>query len=349
MSQELYKQLTYLIPTRNRPQFLRRLFTFMDIMNERAAIQVIDSSQLEDQERNRILVEEFGKRLNLQYKFADLPMVTKCRQAVEQVTTPYLAFCADDDFLLPDAVYSCVDFLSHKPDYSCAQGIMVSLITDQQNRCTKLRGYSLEDDSPIRRFQRLAANWYTVFHSVYRTPTIVKAFQVTDDTCDDIRARIFPEFMLSQMSVILGKVKFFPYLYILREEHASNESVVTPNVHDQENIRELYNDFRDCLAQQLADASKITIDVTTPVVDKYFGYLRDGGKVLATKKKTLWFRLRRETIRLAQQFHDLLHRDAILQRRRLNLTSPICRNEAWQTAHQLMVKYPHGINNDKTI
>jgi glycosyltransferase domain-containing protein len=315
----------------------------MDLMNERAAIQIIDSSQPEDLERNRILVEEFGQRLNLHHKHTDLPVITKCRQAVEQVTTPYLAFCADDDFLLPEAVYSCVDFLSNAPDYSCAQGIMVSFITDQQNRCTRLRGYSIEDDNPIKRFQRLATNWYSTFYSVYHTSAIVKAFQVTDDTCDDIRARIFPEFMLSQMTVILGKVKFFPCLYVLREEHASNLSSVTPDVQDEQHVSELYMNFRDCLALQLAEASKTSIDVTTPVVDKYFGYLRDGGKALAAKKKTLRFRLRRETIRLAQQFHDLLHRDAILQRRRLNLTNPICRNEAWQTAHQLMVKYPHGI------
>jgi hypothetical protein len=101
------------------------------------------------------------------------------------------------------------------------------------------------------------------------------------------------------------------------------------------------------LAAQLAESSGTTLDFARSEVDKYYGYLKDGGKALAAKKKTLGFRLRRETIRLVQQFHDLLHRDAILQRRRLNLNIPICRNGAWQTAHHLMVKYPHGINDIK--
>jgi hypothetical protein len=194
----------------------------------------------------------------------------------------------------------------------------------------------------------LGTNWYSTFYSVYRTPVIVKAYQVTDDACDELRARIFPEILLSQMSVILGKVKFFPRLYILREEHASNESAVTPNVQDQEHVRELYMGFRDHLAAQLAESSGTTLDFARSEVDKYYGYLKDGGKAMAERKKTLRFRLRREAIRLVQQFHDLVQPNAILQnRKRLNLNMPICRNEAWQTAHHLMVKYPHGITDIK--
>jgi hypothetical protein len=88
------------------------------------------------------------------------------------------------------------------------------------------------------------------------------------------------------------------------------------------------------------------LDSTRPVVDRCYGYLKLGAQATAAKKKTLRFRLRRETIRLLQQFHDVLHRDGMLQpRRRLSLTKSICRNTAWQTAHQLMVKYPYGISD----
>jgi glycosyltransferase domain-containing protein len=327
---------------------MRRLLTFMDLMNERADILIADSSQPEHRELNQDLVEEFGQKLNLSYHHFDLPPLTKFRQAVERIETPYLAFCADDDFLLPDGIYSCIDFLNSAPDYSCAQGIMVSLDIDKQNRCYRLRGYSLEDDSPIKRFQRLATNWYSTFYSVYRTPVIVKCYQVTDEACDDLRARIFPELLLSQMSVILGKVKFFPCLYNLREEHASNESSVTPEVQDEQHLNELYTDFRECLAVQLSESSGTPLDFTRPVVDRCYDYLKLGAEATAAKKKTLRFRLRRETIRLLQQFHDVLHRDGMLQpRRRLGLTKSICRNKAWQTAHQLMVKYPYGIIDTK--
>jgi len=321
----------------------------MDLMNEKANILIADSSQSEHRDLNQDLVQEFGHKLNLSYHHFELPAITKFRKAVEMIKTPYLAFCADDDFLLPNGVYSCIDFLNSAPDYSCAQGIMVSFQIDKQNRCYRLRGYSLEDDSPIKRFQRLATNWYSTFYSVYRTPNIVRSFQVTDDTCDYLRARIFPEILLSQMSVILGKVKFFPFLYILREEHASNENSVTPEVQDEQHRSELYAAFRDCLAVQLSEASGKPLEFTRPVVDKCYGYLKLGTSTMAEKKKTLRFRLRRETIRLLQQFHDVMHRDGMLQpRRRLGLTKSICRNPVWQTAHQLMEKYPHGITEIKT-
>jgi hypothetical protein len=151
------------------------------------------------------------------------------------------------------------------------------------------------------------------------------------------------------MSVILGKVKFFPLLYNLREEHLSNESTIIPNVQDQQCLSELYAEFSDCLAAELAESSGTTLDNAKVEVEKFYGYLKHGADAMAIRKKSLKFRLRREAMRLYHQLHDLLYRDEMLQtRRRLSPTSSICRNEAWQTAYRLMVEYPDGMPDFKT-
>jgi glycosyltransferase domain-containing protein len=339
------ERLTYVIPTHNRPKFLRRLLYFMSTMHEQSRILIVDSSKDDLHAENADAVHSFSN-LKVTHDHYDLPMVTKCRTAMETIKTPYSVFCADDDFLMPEGVTSAIEFLERSEEYSCAQGIMVSLCTGKQNKCYALPVYSIEDENSLRRFRRFSSNWFSTFYSVHRTPILAEAYRITDNHSDDTRARIFPEILLSQLSVALGKVRFIPCVYNLREEHDLNESAVTEEVADLEACLELYSEFHEALASQLADASGATIDHARDLVDDYYGYLKDGGKQFAVKKKSLRFRVKREAIRHWRKLIDAFRRDAILQRRRLHPAEPMCRNEPWELAHRLMLDFPKGMPAD---
>jgi glycosyltransferase domain-containing protein len=347
MSDNLHDRLTLVIPTHNRPAFLRRLFVFLGQVRDGSQIQIVDSSEPESRSQNEATVREYSSSLRIRYRHIDAGMIAKCRQAMEQdVSTPYCVFCADDDFLMPDAVLGSLEFLERSPDYSCAQGIMVSLCTDKDNKCYALPCYSLKHESPFRRFRRLAGNWYSTFYSVYRTPLLTRAWQITDEHTDYRRARIFPEILLSQLSVTQGKVKYLPGVYNLREEHGQNECAHVPEVADREHCVELYDQFREIMASELAAASGATLSHAEAVVDSCYGYLRDGGDAFALKKRTVKYRVRRELRRHARRLMDALRGDRILQRHRLSMTDPLCQGEACQLALELMLKYPHGIENE---
>ena len=51
---------------------------------------------------------------------------------VHMVSTPYAAFVADDDFLVPSALEQCADFLDVNQDYSAAHGLGI-LVTVEGN------------------------------------------------------------------------------------------------------------------------------------------------------------------------------------------------------------------------
>jgi glycosyltransferase domain-containing protein len=347
MLNNLHDRLTLVIPTHNRPAFLRRLFYFLEQVRDGSQIQIVDSSAPECRTQNEAIVRAASSSLRVRYRHIDAGMISKCRTIMEEdVTTPFSVFCADDDFLLPDAVLGSLEFLRRSPEYSCAQGVMVSLCTGKDNKCYALPCYSLDNDSPFRRFRRLAGNWYSTFYSVYQTPLLTRAWQVTDENSDDRRARIFPEILLSQLSVTQGKVKYLPGIYNVREEHTLNESAVTPEVADEEHCVELYDQFREVMASELAAASGATLSHAEAVVDSRYGYLRDGGDAFALKKRTVKYRVRRELRRHARRLMDALRGDRILQRRRLSMADPLCQGEACQLALELMLKYPHGIENE---
>ena len=225
--------LTLIIPTHNRPQFLRRLLYYYAAINETAKFLIVDSSEPVRAAENRELIAEYSSMLNVTHRHMAEDFVTKCRIAVEEdVTTPFLAFCADDDFLLPDSLQRCLAELKSSPEFSAAQGIMVSLCTSKQNRCYALPVHNIDNNDAEARFKSLAVDWFSTFYSVYRTADACSAWHAAYQFCDYQRARIFPEFFLSQMSVILGKVKYVPCVYNLREEHDLNESAVVPEVAD---------------------------------------------------------------------------------------------------------------------
>lgn len=347
MLDNLHDRLTLVIPTYNRPAFLRRLFYFLEQVRDGSQIQIVDSSTPEHRSQNEAIVRAASSSLRVRYRHIDAGMISKCRTIMEEdVTTPFSVFCADDDFLMPDAVLGSLEFLQRSPEYSCAQGVMVSLCTGKDNKCYALPCYSLDNDSPFRRFRRLAGNWYSTFYSVYRTPLLTRAWQVTDENSDFGRARIFPEILLSQLSVTQGKVKYLPGIYNLREEHTLNESAVTPEVADEEHCVELYNQFRDVMAAELAESSGATLDHAATVVDSCYGYLRDGGHKLSQKKRTVRFRVRRELTRNARRLMDALRSDRILQRRRISMSDSACSSDACQLAFELMLNYPHGIETE---
>ncbi|MFP6764968.1 MAG: TIGR00180 family glycosyltransferase [Planctomycetaceae bacterium] len=350
MLDNLHERLTLVIPTHNRPAFLRRLFYFLEQVRDGSQIQIVDSSSPQHRTQNEAAVRAASSSLKIRYRHIEAGMISKCRTIMEDnVTTPFTVFCADDDFLMPDAVLGALEFLQRSPDYSCAQGVMVSLCTGKNNKCYALPCYSLENDSPFRRFRRLAGNWYSTFYSVYRTQLLTRAWQVTDENSDASRARIFPEILLSQLSVTQGKIKYLPGIYNLREEHTLNESAVTPAIADEENCEALYSQFREVMVGELVAASGATLEHAADVVDACYGYLRDGGKTLAQKKRTAKFRVRRECVRVLRRGMGIVRSDRILQRRRISLTDSRYSSDDSRMALELMLKHPHGIESENSI
>lgn len=349
MALNLHEQLTQVIPTHNRPAFLRRLFYFLQQVQDESQIQIVDSSTPENRALNEATVQEYSSSLKISYRHINAGMISKCRTTMEEISTPFTVFCADDDFLMPNAVTGAVEFLKNSPDYSCAQGIMVSLCTGKDNKCYALPCYSLDDDSPFRRFRRMAGNWYSTFYSVYQTPLLATAWQVADDHSDDRRARIFPEILLSQLSVTQGKVKYLPGVYNLREEHTLNESVVTQDIEDVEHSEELYDQFRKVMSRELAESSGATMDHAAVIVDSCYGYLRDGGATLARRKRTIPFRIKREFVRQFRRLAGSISNDRILQRQRLSMNDSMCQSDHCQLAFELMLNHPNGIEETPAV
>jgi len=57
----------------------------------------------------------------------ELHLGLRCASALRKVSTPYVVFCGDDDFVFPDALTQCAEYLDKHADYSVVSGNVLSL------------------------------------------------------------------------------------------------------------------------------------------------------------------------------------------------------------------------------
>ncbi len=113
----LSERLTVVVISHNRNAFLRRTLQYYSAYP--CTILVLDSSSQGDEQ----LVREFPSvdyRHLPQYTYKGLQ--EKLTYGVSQVTTPFMVFAADDDFLLHRALTESVEFLEVNPDYGVCHG-----------------------------------------------------------------------------------------------------------------------------------------------------------------------------------------------------------------------------------
>lgn len=110
----LSELLTVVLITHNRPAFLRRALQYYSSLP--CKVLVLDSSP----ERPE------GDFSSVDYQhlpqFAYWGMQAKLTYGVEQLTTPYMVFAADDDFILHESLAESVSFLEANRDYGLCHG-----------------------------------------------------------------------------------------------------------------------------------------------------------------------------------------------------------------------------------
>ena len=112
--QPLSELLTVVLITHNRPAFLRRALQYYSSLP--CKVLVLDSSP----ERP----EGDFSAVDYQHlpQFAYWGMQAKLTYGVEQLTTPYMVFAADDDFILHESLAESVSFLEANRDYGLCHG-----------------------------------------------------------------------------------------------------------------------------------------------------------------------------------------------------------------------------------
>lgn len=169
-------ELTLVILTYNRPVMVQRLLGFLHKQAPEITLVLLDHGDVESQQRNAAAVAE----INPLIKHMRLPVETAHTEALiagcAEITTPYSAFCPDDDIPVIDGIIDAVAMLISDPRMVCVQGYILSLTeTDSAMYFGPFEDYvpSYDDKAPLKRLFDMMRRYQPCFWGFYRTEILV--------------------------------------------------------------------------------------------------------------------------------------------------------------------------------
>jgi len=218
--------LTILLPTQNRPLLLQRAIKFYEKEGLPYKIFVIDSSDSSNKSRVRGIVESSNLDIKLfDYVFGVNPY-EKQLESLSSVDSEYVLFMGDDDFVFPEAMVKCVEFLDKHKDYTVAHGRSYLFTAEDSGRAGGIKSIeeypqaALVSEHPEKRFKAHMRNWTTSAYSVQRTKNMKEIFAFHRLFNNDIRLM---EIHWYATNVIRGKVAKLDLAYMFRQSSVRKE------------------------------------------------------------------------------------------------------------------------------
>lgn len=267
---------TIIIPTYNRPRYLKRILSYYNKYAGNYNIIVADSSSDENKKLNDKVVSSFSN-LNILYLSnysSEISPYHKIVDSINYVDTKYCVLCADDDFVVPNGISQSVDFLEKNPDFAIAHGyyIRFHLKTDKKGKqqfCwipIYLQKSNTSPDPKLRLYFNIA-KFNPPFYAVHRTACLEMIFKESMKyTCDPR----FDELLLSALPSIYGKMKRLNVFYAAREDIPTSGKYTYKTLEDyikEGTYAEKYDKFRDCLVMHLSKMSQLDAKESKKLVD----------------------------------------------------------------------------------
>lgn len=254
------EHVTVIIPAHNRPDRLRRLLAYYSRTNIR--ILVPDSSDLP--------FADLAEYPDIVYRHQPKQhFLLKIKEILPLINTPYVLYCADDDFTVPEAIARMTDFLDNHPDYCTAQGHYLTF-TPQKRKVVFYPRYiryfdkQVTADTPRERLLQEKDMYASLLYAVIRADAFKKMYEKCFDNKGELRFQnlFLAEEYFNHAALILGKYITLPYFYSAREFIEGSATSTTTPVYIVKSAPEYkaeYEGFLYSLAELLKEQEGFTI------------------------------------------------------------------------------------------
>jgi glycosyltransferase domain-containing protein len=267
----MVKELSIIIPTfNNRHDYLKRSIAYHASIGSN--VFIVDSSPVSFNSK------EYSAYPNISYYHVpDKAYTEKLLFVLQKVKTPYTLLLADDDFITPQGIKACIDFLNNNPDYSSAQGNQISFRI-KNNKISSLplmehlSGFEIKEETAAERIKKLFSQHIYFHYSVSRTENIIKVYSLTSAFKDDFIGGLI-EYFLNSITIINGKHKVLPVFYSAREffdASAINLYLTPDQLKNSEKYRAKYHKCLDILSSYLSEKGNCTREKATEIIEYAF-------------------------------------------------------------------------------
>lgn len=249
--------VTVIIPAHNRPKRLRRLLNYYSLTN----IHIIVADSSADEFKDASFYPHVIYR-----HYPEEQFLRKINNILPFIATPYVFYCADDDFTVPGAVRQMALFLDSHPEFVTAQGHYLTFEV-KKNKVEFSPRYIRHFDKKIDaataagRLEHFKDIYASNLYSVIRTEVFRRMYTAVANATElRFRNLFLAEEYFNLFSLINGAYVTLPYFYGAREYIASSAATTTvpfATVRNSEEYKEEYSNFIDILATELARKDNI--------------------------------------------------------------------------------------------
>lgn len=240
MHNTLLRNLTLVIFTYNRHEFLKRTIRYWS--NYNLKLVILDGS-------DKKLKDQCLKSKNIKYIYGPKDLYTRLLNSKNYIETEFVILGSDDEFYFPSALISCINFLINNSNFSCCGGIALGFGRTKkrrslygQERYPKLHNLTLNHNFAAERVKKHFSNYVPAhFYSVMRTNVWKKICKhvFLKEFSFDAALELQVEFLL----LVSGKSKIISELMWMRN---LNENLpyrgTSPSLNESFKINHWWND-----------------------------------------------------------------------------------------------------------
>ena len=171
------ENVSIIIPTYNRPYYLKRVLDYMSNYKRiKPLIIVLDSSEESAMNENMRTIKLYE---SIRYKHfsPDVLPLQKLIMGLEEVTTDYVAFCADDDFLTEEGISESVRELDKDKRLYSVKGKNLYFIGSIDNLIEYDWFSGLKSTDCIERLEDITKGFFpSLIYQVFRTDTFKQMY-----------------------------------------------------------------------------------------------------------------------------------------------------------------------------
>lgn len=294
----LLEKLTIVIFSYNRHKYLIRTIKYWSRYNVKLLVLDGSSTKLND-----ICLQ----KKNIKYVYNTSGLYKRLLSSINYIDTEFTILSCDDEFYLPSALSSCIEFLYKEIEFSNCGGRAIGFRTDKKDifgmkAYPKLNDFSLSHNNAIDRATKHFSNYVPAhFYSVMRTRKWKIICRHVFEKQYNLDAAF--ELQVEFLCVIAGKSKIIPELMWLR-----NKEVVPINFDLKKLDKQKWwfdkkykNEKLDFLKRmkkacdELLKHQKIKIneDTISKIFQLYINSLLDKETFISKIKKLMPYRLKR--------------------------------------------------------
>jgi len=208
------------------------------------------------------------------------PPSIKIKKALNYIKTPFFVFCADDDFIVPQALKECTEFLKNNPDYEMVLGTILQFTNmngdiNYRNMYPHSENVDIKSDESLERIRQLYGNYIQTFYVVRRVDSYENVLH--EMVMSGIDNKLFNQ-IESMLSIIDGKMKVLPVFFGAREyiQNSANQSMVDlVDIQNEQQYIKVLDRFYDICANYLSKRSALTFDdARDKIVHIYSAFIR---------------------------------------------------------------------------